>query len=212
MPYISLTKKECEKESDSPEKEKERRLENTKKIFRHPIRDRILSILRDGEPRTQREIGKILSMSNAAIHYHIKMLLDVSFIKLHDTRPGPNGITEKLFTLDIENWPPVSEDDIDFYLDYTLSWVNERNREGLSILKSKDYNLPFLAGSYSVNAPDDKVRQLKRKVEKLFNDFFDQYEKSEGDNLVSVAVTFSVLPSRYENAEDSRNILEFEPE
>ncbi|MDM8550684.1 helix-turn-helix domain-containing protein [Desulfobacterales bacterium HSG2] len=212
MPYISLTKAELgEKDADSDNEEK-LRLEKTKKIFRHPVRDRILGILRDGKPRTQRELGKILSMSNAAIHYHVKMLLEIGIISLHGTRPGPNGITEKLYTADIENWPSVSEEDADFYMDYIVSWMNERHREGLNLLKSGDYTTPFLAGSYSARARIEDMLQLKHDIEKLFDTFYKKSRKLKGDNLIPLAVTFSLLPSQEISTEDSRNILEFEPQ
>ena len=211
MPYISLTKAQLEKkaaDSDAEKSEQERR----KKIFRHPVRNRILDILRDGKARTQQELGKRLSMSNAAIHYHVKLLAEVGIIKLRSTRPGPNGITEKLYTADMENWPPVSEKDVEFYVDYTVSWINERNREGVNLLKAGNYASPFLAGSYSLRAPLPELLRFKRDVEKLFNEYFAKYENADGGDLIPFAATFSILPSREKNTEDSRNVLEFEPE
>ncbi|MCP4352175.1 MAG: helix-turn-helix transcriptional regulator [Desulfobacterales bacterium] len=205
MPYISLTKAEKDTSTDDEIKHQE-----NKKVFRHPVRDRILGILRDGKARTQRDLGKILSMSNAAIHYHMKILLEIGIVKLDSTRPGPNGITEKLYKADIENWPDVSEDDIEFYLDYMVSWMNERHREGVNLLKSADYETPFLVGSYSVRAPLSKMIQFKREVENLFNNFYTEYENAEDNNLTPFAVTFSIFPSQEVNTEDSRNIMEFE--
>jgi len=211
MPYISLTKTG---NGNSESEDAEKRLsEKRKKIFRHPIRDRILGILRDGKARTQSDIGKMLTMSNAAVHYHVKLLLEVGIIKLHSTRMGPNGITEKFYAADTENWPPVSEDDVEYYIDYTVSWMNERHREGMNILKSERDNMPpFLAGSYSVSAPKEELIRFKREVEKLFNAFYIKYRHTEGHELESFAVTFAILPSREKKTEDSRNILEFEPD
>jgi len=215
MPYISLTKAELEKgagDSDAENSEQKKH----EKIFRHPVRSRILEILRDARSRTQQELGKMLSMSNAAIHYHVKLLLEVGIIKLHSTRPGPNGITEKLYTVDMENWPAVSDEDVRFYIDYTISWMNERNREGVNLLKAGDYSSPFLAGSYASCAPLAEVIQFKREVEKLFNAYFAKYENLKDESLIPFAATFSILPSRKEKTPqsqtDSRNILEFEPE
>ncbi len=211
MPYISLKGVELS-ENDSPGKdEKKRRADKKKKIIRHPIRSRILGILRDGEPRTQREIGKILYMSNAAIHYHVKMLVEVGVIVLHGTRQGPNGITEKLYAADVKHGPAVSEQDLEFYIDYTVSWMNERHRESLGVLKSKADAAPLLAGSYSINAPVEDLIRFKRDVEKIFNDFYLKHHKAEGDDLTTVAMTFSILPSRRDREEETRNILEFEP-
>ncbi|HIJ56620.1 MAG TPA: helix-turn-helix transcriptional regulator [Deltaproteobacteria bacterium] len=213
MPYISLSMAELKKtetaETDDEMKLKEKK---SKKVFRHPVRNRIVDILRDGEPRTQQELGALLSMSNAAVHYHVKLLLEVGIIKLHRTRPGPKGITEKLYTIAVENWPDVSEDDLDYYLSYMVSWINERNREGLNLLKSGSFSIPFLTGSYSARAPLEELIKFKRKVEDLFNEFYSKCESLKGRNRIPFAVTFSMIPSREKNKEDSRNILEFEPE
>ncbi len=211
MPYISLTK--TENGNPEPDDDEKRLSEKRKKIFRHPIRDRILGILRDGKPRTQSDLGKMLAMSNAAVHYHVKLLLEIGIIRLHSTRHGPNGITEKLYTVDTENWPVVSEDDVGYYIDYTVSWMNERHREGVNILKSEKDNMPpFLTGSYSVCVPTEELIQFKREVEKFFSAFYMKYENAEGRDLKPVAVTFAILPSGEKKTEDSRNILEFEPD
>jgi|GEM_PF-1254571 DNA-binding Lrp family transcriptional regulator len=223
MPYISLTKAALNGKNGNSEDDEKRLTEKRKKIFRHPVRDRILGILRDGKARTQSDLGKILTMSNAAVHYHVKLLLEVGIIKLHSTRPGPNGITEKLYAVDTENWPVASEDDVNYYIDYMVSWMNERHREGVNILKSeRDDMPPFLAGSYSVSAPMPELLQFKREVEKLFNDFYMKYEDAGDEKKClqkisfckkeTFAVTFAILPSREKKAEDSRNILEFEPD
>jgi len=211
MPYISLSLAELKKSEIEAEDDMKLQEKKSKKVFRHPVRNRIVDILRDGKPRTQQELGNILSMSNAAIHYHAKLLLEVGIIKLHSTRPGPKGITEKLYTVAMENWPDVSEDDLDYYLEYMISWMNERNREGLNLLKTGDFTIPFLTGSYSARAPVGELLVLKRKMETLFNDFYEKCEKSRRKNRIPFAVTFSMIPSKEKHKEDSRNIVEFEP-
>ena len=209
MPYISLTKAKL-KEKEISDDTMKSKPDQTEKVFRHPVRNRILYILRDGEPKTQRELGKLLSMSNAAIHYHIKLLEDVGIVRLHSTRPGPNGITEKLYMVDIETWPDVTGEDVAFYLDYTVSWMKERHREGLNILK-QEHDIPFLAGSFTVRAPQNEIIRFKRNVEKMFNAFFLKYKEIKEEDSASFGVTFSILPSSRENEEDSQNVLEFEP-
>lgn len=213
MPYISLSMAELKK-FESAEMDDDMKLseQKSKKVFRHPVRNRIVDILRDGEPRTQQELGNLLSMSNAAVHYHVKILLEVGIIKLHSTRPGPKGITEKLYTIAIENWPDVSEDDLEYYMSYMVSWINERNREGMNLLKAGHSSMPFLTGSYSARAPLKELLRFKRKIEDLFNEFYASCEGFKGRNRIPFAVTFSMIPSREKTSDDSRNILEFEPE
>jgi DNA-binding Lrp family transcriptional regulator len=210
MPYISLSMAEMDKKSAAGKNEKGDQ-KKKKKIFRHPVRSRIVGILRDGTPRTQQELGKILSMSNAAVHYHVKLLLDVGIIKLDSTRTGPNGIVEKLYTVSVEEWPDVSFDDLNYYLDYTVSWMNERHREGINLLKSGKISMPFISGSYSASARLEEIIEFKLKLESLVNDFFEKCEESKGDDEMSFAVTYSILPSQEKAEEDSRHVLEFEP-
>jgi DNA-binding Lrp family transcriptional regulator len=212
MTYISLSLAELKKSETETEDDMKLKEEKNKKVFRHPVRNRIVEILRDGKPRTQQELGSILSMSNAAVHYHVKILLEVGIIKLHSTRPGPKGITEKLYTPAMENWPDVTGEDLDYYLSYMVSWMNERNREGLNLLKKEKYEIPFLAGSYSACAPFEELLAFKRKMENLFNEFYERCEKSDHQDSVPFALTFSMIPSKEKTEEDSRNILEFEPE
>ena len=213
MPYISLSMAQLEK-SDAAETDDDVKLKEQKgkKVFRHPVRNRIVDILRDGKPRTQQELGSLLSMSNAAVHYHVKLLMEVGIIGLHSTRPGPKGITEKLYSVDIENWPDVSENDLDYYLSYMVSWITERNREGLNLLKAGHISIPFITGSYSASAPLTELIKFKRKIEQLFDQFYLKCERFKGRNSMPFAVTFSMIPSQQEQQADSRNILEFEPE
>jgi DNA-binding Lrp family transcriptional regulator len=213
MPYISLSMAGLRKlETAETDDEIKRNKQKNMKVFRHPIRNRIVDILRDGEPRTQQELGTLLSMSNAGVHYHVKLLLEVGVIKLDSTRSGPKGITEKLYTIAVENWPDVSEDDLDYYLSYMVSWIYERNREGLNILKSETFSIPFLTGSYSAKAPLKELIKFKRDIECLFNEFYSKCESFQGRNQIPFAVTFSMIPSQDEKTGDSRNILEYEPE
>jgi len=216
MAHVFLEKAALGKKATGPKDELMRRPEKIKKTLRHPIRVRMLGILTDRKAQTQRELGKALSLSNAAIHYHLRILLSTGLIRLHSTRPGPKGITEKLYTADVKEWQAVSdassnEGDLNFYLDYAASWMNERNREGMELLKYGDFMSPFIIGSYVVRAPLDEVVQFKRKIERLFSRFFEKHQETGNDNWTPFSVTFSIVPSQAEGMEESRNILEFEP-
>ena len=79
-------------------------------------------------------------------------------------------------------------------------------------IKSGTFSIPFLTGSYSARAPLEELIKFKRNVEDLFNEFYSKCESLKGRNRIPFAVTFSMIPSREKNKEDSRNILEFEPE
>lgn len=202
-------------------KEKERhekKLKEIAKILQHPIRVRMLGILRNGKTYTQREIGRELSLSNAAIHYHLKVLVEAKLVKLIDTRQGPNSITEKLYSADEDELAAFAEvtseqnTDIDFYLDYTLSWIIERNREGGELIKESKYTRPFLSGSYVVTAPLGEINKFKKELNDLVSKFHDKYQDNEDHESEHFSVTFSVLPAKSAGGENSRNVLEYEPD
>ena len=186
-------------------------------IVQHPIRIRMLGILRHSGPYTQRELGRRLSLSNAAIHYHLNVLLKADLVKLEGTRAGPNSITEKLFEINHEKWAAfvrASEEknaDLGFYLEYVLAWIQERNREGLELLKKADYAHPFMAGSYVVRASYEEIIALKRKVHQLLADFHERHDSAQNPSEQAFAIIFSMVPSREEDAEQSQNLLESEP-
>ena len=188
-----------------------------KQVLSHPISVRIVALLREEEPRTQRDLGKLLFMSNAAVHHHLKKLLGVSLVKLVATRPGPNGITEKLYSTDEGKWrdffdSPSREVDLSFYLDYTVAWMRERHREGVGIIKGQSNQHPFIAGSYVVRVPLKEAVRFKKEIHSLFLEFLQKHEGREDADLQSFAVTYSLLPSHDENVGESKNILEFEPD
>jgi len=194
------------------------RLEALGRVIAHPIRVRILGILRHGGPHTQHELGKELSLSNAGIHYHLKILLAADLVALKGTRPGPNSIVEKLYEVNLDEWAALADAteqknaDIEFYVEYVLAWIQERNREGLEILKEASYAHPFIAGSYVVNAPPAEIAQLKRDLHQLLADFFSRYAEAQVAAGQSFGITFSVMPSQTAGGEHAQNVLQYDPD
>lgn len=183
------------------------------KILKHPIRARILGLLRQN-PATQHELGQLLSLSNATVHYHMNVLIENDLVELNATRPGPNGIVEKLFGINVKGWELLSQAnrtnlDLALYLEYTLSWIDERHREGAEILKRNGYSQPFVAASYIVPADERTLMDLTRRIRKLLDDFYRRSAAgtSADPNGKYVALDFSVLPSRQCDPENSRNVL-----
>ena len=112
-------------------------------VLKKPVRVRILGWLAgQGQPRTKREIGRALALSNAAVHYHVRLLEEAGIVELEGTRPGPNSITEKLYSAE-----PVTSRDAsmteqekgNFYLGYTLDAISEMHREGKELVKLQGY-------------------------------------------------------------------------
>ena len=221
MSYISLRKdyKETEELVKGPNRVfkygDKSWYENVAKILSNPVRVRIIVVLIDVGKLTQRELGKKLSLANASIHFHLKKLTELGLVKLHSTRNGPNGIVEKLFLANKKRWDdflesPYKNEDVGFYLQYAISWLSERNREGKKILEEEKRNIPFLAGSYTINVTADKAIEFKQKLEYLCMEFFNKNNKNKQKNN-SFAVTFALLPSNNDKHEESLNVLEFVP-
>lgn len=194
-----------------------RREERLRKIVRHPIRVRILGILLHSSHCTQRELGRQLSLSSAAVHHHLKSLLESDLVRLQGTRPGPNSITEKLYELNREQWSAfvaASEEknaDVDFHLEYVLAWIQERNREGLELLRESEFMAPFVAASSVAVCSYEEIVDLKRQVHDVVARFHEEHQREVDRDHQPYAVMLSILPSREENTEQSRNELEFEP-
>lgn len=195
----------------------ERAAKSLKEEFAHPVRARIMSMLGDGRPRTQRELGRGLLMSSAAVHYHLAALVKLGTVRLDNTRPGPNGITEKVYAADHTRWQAIlkaldADMDLRFYLDYTSAWMHERHREGLEVLKAGDQEHPFLLGSFAVNAPLTDVLRLKRELYELVQAFHKKHSTPDRDGRATCAVTFSILPSLADESRETLNVLEYEPD
>src|SRR3954469_14697691 len=116
----------------------------------HPLRVRILGWMRHQTAKTQSEVGKALGLSNAAARYHLKVLEGADLVTFRGTRPGPNGITEKLYADNPEVWKQISGEPErlqrqDFMLDYTFAEVHEIHRKAVNLIKV-DWRPAFLAG------------------------------------------------------------------
>lgn len=83
--------------------------------FRHPIRHKIMILLRnEGVPMTVQMISKEMNMKHGNVFYHMKKLLDADLIELVKTKIV-NGITSKYYLrkhdyiyYDVENLEPQS--------------------------------------------------------------------------------------------------------
>ncbi|MEW6367705.1 MAG: winged helix-turn-helix transcriptional regulator [Acidobacteriota bacterium] len=214
MGHITLTPADVRPLDRTGAAAEDRRRRALRQALLHPIRVRIIEILRGSDAMTQRELGKSLFLSNAAVHHHLQTLLAVHLVKLQGTRPGPNGITEKLYATDQNEWQaalaePTNE--VNFYLQYTLAWIHERHREGVETLRSEGFAFPFLAGSYVVHLPPSAAVEFKRDLQKRCMRLFEKHQKGSSRKTVPFTVTFAIMPSRITETKESRNILEHEP-
>jgi DNA-binding Lrp family transcriptional regulator len=215
MTFVSLNHDKLDQQKKA--KQKKSAGFDLKKVLHHPVRLRVLGILKGRRGQTQRELGKALYMSNAAVHYHLQMLLKSGLVVLCGTRPGPNGITEKLYAVDTAAWQaaleaPGNDADLGFYLHYAVSWMHEHHREGIQRLESGDVLPPFMVGSYSVIASQDEILAFKRDLHDRVKHFYEKHKDCRSAKKMPVGVTFAILPSHAESVEESQNMLEYEPD
>jgi DNA-binding transcriptional ArsR family regulator len=180
-------------------KKRQRRTTGTEDVLKSPVRVRILGWLAgQSASRTKREIGRALSLSNAAVHYHVKKLTDAGLMAPAGTRPGPNSITERLFSAkaatkqrrDTMNDKEKSE----FYLRYTMDSISEMHREAEQMIKSDWQANRFLVGCYGVYATEAEIKKLKTRLLKMLAQFHEEHNKP-GRNTRPIAMTFGLVPS-----------------
>jgi len=183
------------------------------KVLKKPVRGRILGWLsgRKG-PKTKSEIGKALSLSNAAVHYHMRLLEEVDLVTLEETRLGPNGITEKLYLakpLNSKEAQMTDKEKSDFYLRYTLDTMTEMQREGEALITSDWENARFIAGCYKTFATDEEIVALKEKISIILEEFFYTH-KIEKKGASPQTITLGILPSKAAgwDASDQTQILD----
>ncbi|MCA8916976.1 MAG: helix-turn-helix domain-containing protein [Planctomycetes bacterium] len=67
------------------------------RIWFHPLRMKLVDLLRRNGPMTQTELARAVCTEPASARYHLLRLMRAGFVEPAGTRPGPKGITEKLF-------------------------------------------------------------------------------------------------------------------
>lgn len=155
-------------------------------------------LLERRQPKTKSEIGKALSLSNAAVHYHVRLLEEAGLVSLEGTRPGPNGITEKLYTVNLVTSEEAQMTDLersDFYLRYTMGMMNEMHREGEALVSSNWENARFITSCYGVYATDEELAALKEKLTTILEEFFYTH-KIEKKGASPHSITLGILPSK----------------
>ena len=171
----------------------------------HPLRVRILGWIRHQSAKTQSEVGKALALSNATARYHLKVLQGADLVTFQGTRPGPNGITEKLYAYNPEVWDLISGDPDraqrqDFMLDYTLVSMHEIHRKAVDLIKIK-WKPAFLAGSVGAFATPTDIQAFKTEIESLSEKFYEEHSDPDSPDTIPVAITFAVLPTSKADAQ-----------
>jgi len=180
-------------------KPRQRKLDGAGNVLRSPARVRILGWLAgNSAPRTKREIGRALSLSNAAVHYHVKKLTAAGLMRPAGTRPGPNSITEKLFSARgataQEAGALNGKDQSEIFLRYTLDSISEMHREAEQLIRSDWQSHRFLLGCYGVHSTRAELKRFKTRLMKMLSQFHESH-KLAGKHTQPFAMTFGLVPS-----------------
>lgn len=180
-------------------KSRQRTTEGAVDVVKNPARMRILGWLAGQPvPRTKREIGRALSMSNATVHYHVSKLEKAGLMQFTGTRQGPNSITERLFSgkgvTGKEMGAMNDKEKFGFYVRYTMDSIGEMHREAEQMIKSDPRVNRFLIGCYGVHASEPEIKRLGTRLMNLLKQFHEKH-KRPGRNTRPMAVTFGLVPS-----------------
>jgi DNA-binding transcriptional ArsR family regulator len=143
--------------------------ERKARIYLHPLRQKILERLKNHGPLTQTEAARAVDTAPASARFHLLLLLKAGFIARAGTRPGPKGITEKLFRIAApKRRKPMfstrhgtSEDRRMRKL--ALDEVAETHRAGSRIILRTPARFFGLA-SFDLAASPEELRQLNKEL------------------------------------------------
>lgn len=160
----------------------------TVKVVADPLRLRIIEALGD-EPRTVKQIARILDIPPSKLYYHVNLLENHGLIRVVDTRVV-SGIIEKLYLVRAHNLTvdrrlfTASQEGNDS-VDLMLESIFQRARDDMlrsinaGLITSSPDDPPdkrqMTLGSMTLDLPEDRARAFQREL----NDLLERYFKEE---------------------------------
>lgn len=155
----------------------------------HPVRLKLVDLLRTRGPMTQTELARLIDAAPASARYHLMRLVKAGFVEQSGTRPGPKGITEKLFTnvrRETGEEELIMETQIGSAKDkqmreLNLDHVREVHRLGKRIIM-REPDRYFSINTADIKAPPEKLRELRETLNRAMKDFIATLpQDSEGE-------------------------------
>ncbi len=168
----------------------------------HPVRIKIVGLLRARGPMTQTELARAVDANTASARYHVLRLVRAGFVEHAGTRPGPKAITEKLFR-HVQQAPSMepltfstkhgSAKDLEMRK-LTLDSVTEVHRVGARIIEREPERF-FGINTQQITTTPEKLRALRDALKATLTGFMAGLEAPKVDEAVeSVYLCINFYP------------------
>ncbi|MCA8913106.1 MAG: helix-turn-helix domain-containing protein [Planctomycetes bacterium] len=164
----------------------------------HPLRIKLVDLLRKNGPMTQTELARAVDAEPASARYHLLRLVRAGFVASAGTRPGPKGITEKLFQhveQEKEMEPLTLATKHGSKLDnemrkLSFDQVAEAHRLGERIATREPERF-FGIHTHEIEATPEKLRALRDALDQTWRGFIAGLETPpEGAEKVTLCINF----------------------
>lgn len=168
----------------------------------HPLRIKIVELLRARGPMTQTELARAIDANTASARYHLLRLVRAGFVEPAGTRPGPKAITEKLFrhipqesTKEALTFSTMHGTAKDLEMrKLSLDGVAEIHRVGARIIEREPERF-FGIHTQEITATPEKLRALRDALKATLAGFVaGQQAPGEGENVERATVCINFYP------------------
>jgi DNA-binding transcriptional ArsR family regulator len=164
------------------------------KALAHPLRVRLLGLLREGGPSTATALGARLGESSGSASYHLRQLAAAGFV-VEDTERGNARerwwrAAHQMTRLESTDWAdePETRAALDLYLGAVTAASAARVQEFLAEQDSwpKKWQAAFTVSDFSLSLTATELRRLNEAVEQLVESY--RRPPRKGDELVTFQV------------------------
>lgn len=175
------------------------------KVVAHPLRVRLLGLLRSEGPATASQLGRKVDESSGSTSYHLRELAKFGFIEEEPSSDGRERVwraSHQYTSWDSRQMSETPEGR------EALSIMEARQVEGLARVMSDFRNATWSSdwigaagmSDYFVRLNADGVRALHRRLEELK----DEMEREYGEGAEDVSLYFAAYPRRAEQEEEDK--------
>jgi predicted ArsR family transcriptional regulator len=157
----------------------------------HPTRLRILFACRE-QALTNKELAERLGTTPGTIHYHLRPLVEQSFLRAEPSRPGPRGSREQPYRATGKSWAISGSPDT------TVALRQVAADELLAAVDGDVVALTRLGVTLPTEQRDELVRRLQELVEEFHARSLDDRAAAAELGADPVTVLLAVLRQRAE--------------
>jgi predicted ArsR family transcriptional regulator len=170
----------------------------------HPLRQKIVALLRKHGPMTQTELARAIDAAPASARHHLLRLVRGGFVAPAGTRPGPKAITEKLFRVLIQPEKQMQKLKLatkhgtakDFEMrKMHLDQVAEAHRVGERVIM-RDPQTFFSINQSELAATPEKLRELRDLLKQTVVGFLAGLDRpAKGEAVQRVSLNMNMYPA-----------------